>query len=72
MCRSDPADLLFVDEHPAEQIQALYKAYLSGDALRTAAIKVGIDAFPAGIGKILKNPHYLGDNYYPLINMKIA
>ncbi len=24
-------------------------------------------AFHAGIGKILKNPHYLGDDYYPAI-----
>ena len=51
----------------AEQIQSLYKAYLSGDALKTAANKVGIDAFHAGIGRILKNRHYLGDDYYPAI-----
>lgn len=56
-----------IDEHAAEQIQSLFKAYLSGDALRTAANKVGIDAFHAGIGKILKNTHYLGDEYYPAI-----
>ena len=56
-----------VDEHAAEQIQALYQSYLSGDSLRTVANKVGIDAFHAGIGKILKNNHYLGDNYYPAI-----
>ena len=56
-----------IDDLAAEQIQSLYKAYLSGDALRTAANKVGIDAFHAGIGKILKNPHYLGDYYYPAI-----
>ena len=49
------------------QIQSLFKAYLSGDAIRTAANKVGIDAFHAGIGKILKNTHYLGDEYYPAI-----
>jgi hypothetical protein len=56
-----------VDEHAAERVQSLYKAYLSGDALKTAANKVGIDAFHAGIGKILKNRHYLGDDYYPAI-----
>lgn len=56
-----------VDEHAAEQIQALYQSYLCGGSLRTAANKVGIDAFHAGIGKILKNHHYLGDNYYPAI-----
>lgn len=56
-----------VDEHAAERVQSLYKAYLSGDALKTAANKVGIDAFHAGISKILKNRHYLGDDYYPAI-----
>ena len=56
-----------VDEHAAEQVQALYQSYLSGDSLRTVANKVGIDAFHAGVGKILKNRHYLGDDYYPAI-----
>jgi hypothetical protein len=59
--------IALVDEHAAEQVQALYQSYLSGDSLRTAANKVGIDAFHAGIGKILKNRHYLGDDYYPAI-----
>ena len=56
-----------VDEHAAEQVLALYQSYLSGDSLRTVANKIGIDAFHAGIGKILKNRHYLGDDYYPAI-----
>ena len=56
-----------VDEHAAEQVLALYQSYLSGGSLRTAANKVGIDAFHAGIGRILKNHHYLGDDYYPAI-----
>ena len=37
-----------VDEHAAEQVQALYQSYLSGDSLRTVANKAGIDAFHAG------------------------
>ena len=56
-----------VDEHAAEQVQVLYQSYLSGGSLRTVANKAGIDAFHAGIGKILKNRHYLGDDYYPAI-----
>ena len=56
-----------VDEHAAEQVQVLYQSYLSGDSLRTIANKAGIDAFHAGIGRILKNRHYLGDDYYPAI-----
>lgn len=56
-----------VDEHAAEQVLALYKSYLSGSSLRTSANRVGIDAFHAGVGRILKNHHYLGDDYYPAI-----
>lgn len=56
-----------IDNQAAERIRILYQAYLSGDALKTAAIKVGFDAFHAGVGKILKNRHYLGDDYYPAI-----
>lgn len=56
-----------VEKKAAEQVQALYQSYLSGDSLRTVANKVGIDAFHAGIGRILKNHHYLGDDYYPAI-----
>ncbi|MHB1453367.1 MAG: recombinase [Saccharofermentanales bacterium] len=56
-----------VDEHAAEQVLALYQSYLSGGSLRTAANKVGIDTFHAGVGRILKNHHYLGDDYYPAI-----
>jgi len=56
-----------IDDKSAGQIKALYQAYLSGDSLRTAAIKVGIDALHPGIGSILKNSHYTGDEYYPAI-----
>jgi len=56
-----------IDDKSAGQIKALYLAYLSGDSLRTAAIKVGIDALHTGIGNILKKPHYIGDEYYPAI-----
>ena len=56
-----------INDQAAEKIRKLYLAYLSGDALKTAAIKVGIDALHAGVGKILKNPHYIGDDYYTAI-----
>lgn len=56
-----------IDNEAAEQIRALYRSYLSGDSLRTAAHKAGIESFHAGIGKMLRNAHYLGDEYYPAI-----
>lgn len=56
-----------IDEKAEEQIKTLFQCYLSGDSLDAAANKAGIEAFHAGIGKILRNIHYLGDEYYPSI-----
>lgn len=35
--------------------------------MRTAVQKAGIESFHAGIGRMLRNAHYLGDEYYPAI-----
>lgn len=56
-----------IDEKKSKQIRLLFEAYLSGDSLATAAKKAGIKAFHAGIGNILKNKRYLGDDFYPAI-----
>lgn len=56
-----------VDQEKAKQIKLLFEAYLSGDSLATAAKKAGINAFHAGIGNILKNKKYVGDDFYPAI-----
>jgi hypothetical protein len=56
-----------IDNEAAEQVKALFQSYLSGDSLTTAAQKAGINSFHAGIGKMLRNTHYLGDEYYPAI-----
>ena len=56
-----------VDEPAANQIKTLYASYLSGDSLATAAQKAGVLSFHAGIGRILANPRYIGDAYYPAI-----
>lgn len=56
-----------IDEAAAGQIKALFQSYLSGDSLATAANKAGIKAYHAAIGKMLRNAHYLGDDYYPTI-----
>lgn len=56
-----------VDDEKADQIKLLFEAYLSGDSLATAAKKAGIKAFHAGIGNILKNKRYVGDDFYPAI-----
>lgn len=56
-----------IDSKAAEQVKTLFQSYLSGDSLDAAANKAGIEAFHAGVGKILRNVHYLGDEYYPAI-----
>lgn len=56
-----------VDQEKSEQIKLLFESYLSGDSLATAAKKASIKAFHAGIGNILKNKKYVGDNFYPAI-----
>ncbi|MBF4482282.1 MAG: recombinase [Dehalococcoides mccartyi] len=56
-----------IDKAAAEQVKALFHSYLSGDSLKTAGQKSGIKLFHAAIGKMLKNPRYIGDAYYPAI-----
>jgi hypothetical protein len=56
-----------IDKEAAEQIKTLFQSYLSGDSLATAAKKAGIKAFHAGIGRMLQNIRYVGDEYYPAI-----
>jgi hypothetical protein len=56
-----------IDEEAAEKIKVLFNSYLSGDSLVTAAKKAGIKAFHSGVGRILRNKRYLGDEYYPAI-----
>ena len=56
-----------IDIVAAKKIKALFLAYLSGDSLATAAQKAGILTSHAAIGKMLRNKHYLGDEYYPAI-----
>ncbi len=56
-----------IDELAAQQIKSLFQAYLSGDSLATASQKAGILTSHAAIGKMLRNKHYLGDEYYPAI-----
>ncbi|MDD2247928.1 MAG: recombinase [Proteiniphilum sp.] len=56
-----------IDNKAAEQIKTLYQSYLSGNSLATAAKKAGIKSFHAGIGRMLRNARYLGNEYYPAI-----
>mgnify|MGYP000069676849 CR=1 FL=1 len=53
-----------IDEKEVEQIRQVYHFYLAGDGLMTAAGKAGITSFHGGVSRMLRNKHYLGDEYY--------
>lgn len=56
-----------VDESQAEQVRAFFNEYISGKALMVAAETVGLKLFHGSAGRMLRNTHYLGDDYYPAI-----
>lgn len=56
-----------VDETQAEQVRTFFKEYISGKALKVAAETVGLKIFHGSAGRMLRNAHYLGDDYYPAI-----
>lgn len=56
-----------IDEAAAEHVRMLFASYLSGDSLDTASKKSSIQATHGGIGRMLQNIRYLGDDYYPAL-----
>ena len=56
-----------VDEEQAEAVRKLFDGYIAGFALKAAAEQAGLDVFHGGAGRMLRNTHYLGDEYYPAI-----
>lgn len=56
-----------VDDIAAEQVKELFSGYLAGLSLKNAAKKAGIDCYHTTAGKMLQNPQYLGDEFYPPI-----
>ena len=56
-----------VCEEQAAQIRKIYEGYLGGLSLRNAAKDAGITATHSSVKRLLQNPHYLGDDFYPAI-----
>ncbi len=54
-----------VDEEEAENIREFYEGYISGLALTAAAEKIGLKLSHSSVGRMLRNRHYLGDDFYP-------
>lgn len=56
-----------VDENQAMVVRKLFDGYIAGLALKPAAENAGLDIFHGSAGRMLRNTHYLGDDYYPAI-----
>ena len=56
-----------IDEETANQVRQIFEYYLYGESLTAAASKAGLKMFHGGVSRMLKNSHYLGDDYYPAI-----
>ena len=54
-------------EEEAEQVRKVYEYYLSGLALMKAAEEAGLNMTHSLVKKMLRNIHYLGDEFYPAI-----
>lgn len=59
--------LAVIKEGEAEQVQELFRGYLSGLSLSDAAKKAGINRFHGSISKMLSDKRYAFDPYYPVI-----
>lgn len=56
-----------IDEAAATQVRELYKNYLCGLSLTNAAKEAGLDLLHSGTKRMMRNSHYLGDDFYPAI-----
>lgn len=57
----------YIDKEQAAKVQKLFDGYISGLALRAAALEAGIDTFHGSAGRMLQNKKYAGTDYYPAI-----
>lgn len=56
-----------IDEAAATQVRELYKNYLCGLSLTNAAKEAGLGLLHSGAKRMMRNSHYLGDDFYPAI-----
>ncbi len=56
-----------VDEEKAAVVKKLFENYAEGFSLKSAAVNSGLNICHGSAGRMLRNTHYLGDDYYPAI-----
>lgn len=64
--RIENGSAVICDEE-AEQIRKMYNGYLRGLSLIAAAKKAGFQMTHSSAKRIMQNPRYLGDGFYPAI-----
>ncbi|MGN0449902.1 MAG: hypothetical protein ACI4G0_06065 [Ruminococcus sp.] len=56
-----------INEEQAANLRKLCENYLSGMSLVQAAKEVGLEMKHCGVKRLMQNPRYLGDDFYPAI-----
>lgn len=56
-----------INEEQAEKVRIFFEFYISGQSLKVASENAELNIFHGSAGKMLRNKHYLGDDYYPAI-----
>lgn len=56
-----------INEEQAANLRKLCENYLSGMSFVQAAKEVGLEMKHSGVKRLMQNPRYLGDDFYPAI-----
>ena len=56
-----------IDEEQAMKVRKFFEGYISGQSLKDASTNAGLNIFHGSAGRMLRNRHYLGDDYYPAV-----
>lgn len=56
-----------INDEQAANLRKLCENYLSGMSFVQAAKDVGLEMKHSGVKRLMKNPRYLGDDFYPAI-----
>lgn len=59
-----------INEADAEKVRKICENYLSGMSFIKAAADVGMEMKHSGVKRLIQNPRYLGDDFYPAILTK--
>lgn len=58
---------VIINEEQAANLRKLCENYLSGMSFVQAAKEVGLEMKHSGVKRLMQNPRYLGDDFYPAI-----